>query len=416
MFVRQSVSLVCLVLVGWVLYSFGISHINSKRLIDNPQSELIFENDSNLLSADARVKLAEQLIERGSIKKAEALALAALSDDPTSGRVASLLLALYEKSNQVTLAAQVGRLAGRLWPVHTYTHARLANYWAARGEFDKLLVEWNILLIRSPAQSLEIFPKLKAVTLDVGRISLLDPFISNPPRWWDSFYAHLAGNGASLQELKYLFYQRIASKVPPSTSERNTYVNRLIKNGSWQEAYDIWYLGLSQIDMRLGGLVFDGGFESSLSNQGFAWAFSRSKNPRIQRGITYGIKGGKALQVILRKDDRVNFRHVSQRLLLRPGLYSLSLRYRLDTFKNPKGLSWRIHCIVGGRAKLGESRALKGRAGWTSTKVDFIVPESCSVQFLRLEATSPYAHDHTFSGSIWFDDIVISKRKRDESN
>ena len=407
---RRIVTLTLAVLISWSLYSYGLSHINSEGLLSDSDFSVVPQPKPLLLDADALVKQAEALSEAGDDEQAEAVVLSALSQNPTSGRAASFLLSLYEKNNQIAKASEAGELAGKLWPAHGYTHSRLANYWASQGRVDKLLEEWNILLIRDSGLERELFPKLQALTLDSGRLDLLERYVKSPPRWWDTFFSYLSLR-ANFRDLQTLYFARLASGIPPSSSERHRYVNRLIKEGRLKDAFDTWFLGLSQVDMRFGGLIFDGGFESSIVNQGFGWQLSETKNPRISRGTTYGIKGGKALQVVFRKEDRINFRHISQRLLLTPGDYTLNLRYRLDTLKNPKGLSWRIYCVAGDNSKLGESSALKGKGSWSNLSVDFTVPKSCSAQLLRLEAASSYVHDHTFSGSVWFDDVAIRERK-----
>ena len=111
----------------------------------------------------------------------------------------------------------------------------------------------------------------------------------------------------------------------------------------------------------------------------------------------------------MRKRQPINFKHVSQRLILEAGSYQLSLRYRTDTLKTTKGLSWRIRCIEGGKEVLGETIPLLGSNPWSNLTVDFTVPEACSIQMLRLEATSRFRHDHFFQGSAWFDDFAINK-------
>ena len=160
--------------------------------------------------------------------------------------------------------------------------------------------------------------------------------------------------------------------------------------------------------MNYSGLIYDGGFESDVFNQAFGWRLSRSKNPRIKPDITYGIKGRKALRITIRKQKPVNFKHVSQRLMLSKGSYELSFRYRTDTLKTTKGLTWRIRCIEGGKEVLAESLPMLGSNPWTSLVVKFDIPESCPVQLLRLEATSRFRHDHFFQGSAWFDDFVLN--------
>ena len=408
--VRRLVALAATVVIGFAMYQYGISDINSEALWkDKAEAPLLaLQSDTHRLSSDALVVSAQALSEE-SPERSEALAMAALRQNPSSGRAATHLLSLYEAQGKGEQADQVAELASRLWPAHSYTRSNLAEYWLRRGRADKVIEEWNVLLTRGGGTaSRQFFAPMQGMLETAEYAPLILQYIDTPPRWWNGFFSHLSRN-LDLARLVQLYRLRVASSEPPSKSEQNSYIRRLMKERLWQEANDTWFLSLSPRQMRFSGLLYDGGFESDVFNQGFGWQLSRAKNPRIKPDITYGIKGRKALQVTLRKQDPINFRHVSQRIMLEAGSYELSLRYRTDTLKTTKGLSWRIRCIEGGKQVLAESIPLLGSNPWTSTKVAFEVPASCPVQLLRLEATSRFRHDHFFQGNAWFDDIRIDR-------
>lgn len=406
-FLRKVLALAAAASIAFFLYPYGISDINSTGLWKDKAAPLLSQQqDPERLTSDALVAQAQSIAEE-SPEQSEALAIAALRQNPSSGRAATHLLSLYESEGKLAESDQVADLASRLWPAHSYTRSNLSEYWLRRNRADKMVQEWNVLLTRSGRLGRQFYPPMQALLESDETASLILQFADTPPRWWNGFFGHLSRN-LDLPRLIQLYRLRVASTEPPSESEQNSYINRLIKDRLWQEANDTWFLGLTPRQMRFSGLLYDGGFESGVFNQGFGWRLSRSKNPRIKPDITYGIKGRKALQVNLRKQKPINFRHVWQRILLEPGAYELSLRYRTDTLKTSKGLSWRIRCIEGGKEVLGESIPLLGSNPWTTIKVGFAVPESCSVQMLRLEATSRFRHDHFFQGSAWFDDLKIN--------
>ena len=240
--------------------------------------------------------------------------------------------------------------------------------------------------------------------------TLFSSIFKSPPKWWDNFYQYLIRNKVDTQLLNKIYQARTESEIALSRTERVLFVRHLLQNERWNEANFIWLSGLDEQKLELSGLIFDGGFEGSDFNSGFDWQIGRSKGMRINTSNTTGAKGRRALRVLF-NNKKINFRHVSQRLTLSPGNYILDYRYRLNRLKNPEGLSWRIRCIGGEKRSdpVFESIALKGRSAWEEISAKFTVPTNCPVQLIRLEASSRFAHKHTFNGSIWFDDINIKR-------
>ena len=403
--IRRLITLVLAFTCGFVLYQYGISDVNSQAVWKGYKSP--FQGVQTGLSSSRTAVIQAQSLSSALPELSESKAISALNQDPTSGKAATHLMSLYEAQSRNSEADQVATLASRLWPSHTYTRSNLADYWLRRNRPDKQVDEWNVLLTRDSSFRRQLFPLLREIVERDDLSSLITPFIQAPPVWWDSFFGHLSIN-LDLSRLELVYRQRSATDVPLSLSEQNSYVARLVKERRWQEANDTWFLALTPRQMNYSGLIYDGGFESDVFNQAFGWRLSSVKNPSIKPDITYGIKGRKALRVTLRKQKPVNFKHVSQRLMLSKGSYELVFRYRTDTLKTTKGLTWRIRCIEGGKEVLVESEPLLGSNPWSSLVVKFDVPESCPVQLLRLEAISRFRHDHFFQGSAWFDDFTIN--------
>ena len=404
-FFRKLSSLLLFLGCGFILYHYGTSDINSQAAWKGYKSPFQ-EKQAAGLSSKTLVFQAQSL-SVALPELSESLAISALSRDPTSGRAATHLMSLYEAQGRNVEADQVAILASQLWPSHTYTRSNLADYWFRRNRPDKQIEEWNVLLTRDKSFREQLFPLLMEIVERDDLSRLIVPLTETPPVWWDSFFTYLSKK-LELSRFEVLYRQRASTEVPLSTSEHNSYVARLVKERRWQEANDAWFIALAPRQMRFSGLIFDGGFESGVFNQAFGWRITRSKNPKIKPDITYGIKGRKALQVSLRKQDPINFKHVSQRLMLENGSYMLTMRYRTDTLKTTKGLSWRIRCIEGSKEILGESLPLLGSNPWSSLVIEFNVSKSCPVQLLRLESTSRFRHDHFYQGSAWFDDFVIN--------
>ena len=408
LWLKRSLVVFLLPLLGWQVYCQGQGGMLSEQL--KQQEFLPYEAPPPhyVFSSSTLTRLAEKANEAANFEESEQLALRAFATNITSGEPASHLLQLYASQKRSAPAAEVADLAGKLWPAHTYTQSRLADYWARQQRLDKLLPIWNALLTRNGSLHATLFPVLRQLIQQPEHQDLFTPYLEKPPTWWNGFFTYLTQN-ADLALLDKVYTQRQTSnKNSINKEERTAYVNRLLREQDWQKAYQIWQMGAPKNLLEKKTLVFDGGFEGESSNTGFDWQISQTREVSIKPDATYGIKGKQAIHIRLKKDNPIHFQHLAQTLLLPAGDYQLNLRYRLDTFKNPKGLRWRIHCLDAANTLLTESHALKGQKSWATLNSSFTVPpQACNAQRLRLEADSPYRHDHTFEGNIWFDDIEI---------
>lgn len=402
------VSVALLLLAGWQILIHDRAAITSEAILDEgriPASESAREN----LASGALVAIAEEAFRENDPDQSRRLALQALSRNPASGKAAAHLLSTSSGMEQIESTEILADLTDRLWPAHTYAQHRLAYFWSTRDRIDRTLDAWNVLLIRQPALRREFFPALIELVSSSGSRDYFVPYLQNPPPWWVSFFNELSKK-ADLASLRWVYKKRSESVDTPVSKEREMFIKRLIKEGQVQEAHDLWMQGLDAIHRRHLGPVFDGGFESELDMGGFGWQARQTNSVRIERQVTYGVKGLAALRVKLHKSKPERFRHLHQVLFLEPGSYKLAMRYRLDSFKNEKGLQWRVECVEDSPEVLGESMPLIGTQPWSELALKFVVPdEDCPVQRLALESPTNKLHDHLYEGILWFEDVAIRK-------
>lgn len=406
-FIRKLFALILTLGLGWTLYIYGAGHMLSTSLVDVSAGDMpttpieipaYISSDALIVIAEKRISTADPIV----------LALKALSQDPANGGAVAFLLAQFTITGRNVEAAEAANLAGRLWPVQTYTHARLADYWITQNRIDKVIPELSLLMVRDSGIYRVLFPVLEELTINSGKPELLAPYVNEPPSWWNAFFTYLSGR-LSTEALADIYKLRLASGDDIDEKERSTFIKRLIKENNWVEAFKQWEAGLSARQRaRLSSGLYDGGFEEDIGSFGFGWLLRRDKSFEMVTRATYGMSGDKALRLFFRQGlNRVKFKHLSQQLLLKPGAYKVSYRSRLDALKNPKGLAWRLRCVSEDNKLLAASEALVGRHPWRTYSFNFVVPKSCVVQELVLEAVSQYRHEHLFSGEIWFDDVTL---------
>lgn len=400
------IALVCFPL----LYHYAVGQWQSERIIQSstpisseptehkqPPDAFVPSIDTiNYLSADALVHLSEV---NTSINEQQQLV--ALKRNPSNGRLAAHLL--YTNHTDQQLA----ELAATLWPSHSYVHVATADFWLSQQRLDKTLEAWNVLLTRR-VSSQNIFKMLAQFPAFSDGQALLKPYTEQPPTWWNHYFTYLS-RSAPLSSVFSIYQMRVQSAVPISQDERQQFTNRLLKEKQWLLAYTTWLAGLDEEKRQYRQFIYDGGFEDQLFNTPFTWNIKPAKAYQATLDNIRGTKGLHSLKLTFFKKKRIKFEHIAQTLLLRPGSYTLSLRYNINQLKTNKGLNWRLRC--NNKSLIAETITFKQQTSdWKTTELNFDVPSHCTTQMLRLEANSPYAHDHLFDGNLWFDELKITKR------
>jgi hypothetical protein len=100
---------------------------------------------------------------------------------------------------------------------------------------------------------------------------------------------------------------------------------------------------------------------------------------------------------------------VTELVVLSPGTYHLKGSYKSDV-ASVRGLQWRIVC-AGTANVIGESRPVTGSdPTWRKFDVAFTVPaDNCPAQYVTLALDARSTSETFVSGSIWYDDLSITR-------
>ncbi|MBS0237894.1 MAG: hypothetical protein JSR89_05675 [Proteobacteria bacterium] len=225
--------------------------------------------------------------------------------------------------------------------------------------------------------------------------------LSKGPPWREKFFRGLNGQTNSADAPLKLLLGLVHSEHPPAPNEIGTYLRYLIDTKDYERAYVSWLELLPPEQLDDAGLLFNGGFRFRPSGLPFDWMIERSHG-----ALTEIISAQEAIDMnalsIEFGGGRVDFRPVSQVLVLAPG------RYRLDgiskgSLKGLRGLKWRIACIQQPSRALAESKAfLEGSSDWTDFSLSFEIPASCRAEIIRLILDARSASETMVTGSMVF--------------
>lgn len=169
-------------------------------------------------------------------------------------------------------------------------------------------------------------------------------------------------------------------------------VARLQREGQWPVALPGPRLnGLPAEQKQRVGFVYNGGFETPISNLGFDWNVPPQEGVVVNADLNGGASGKRALHVTF-----IN-KHYSG-----PPVYQYLMLFQASTAStaaaartaSPAGWVCSGACTAGMpraamRRRFARSEPLVGSADWSYFSHDFMLGKDCPVQVLRLELANP---------------------------
>ena len=193
---------------------------------------------------------------------------------------------------------------------------------------------------------------------------------------------------------------------PPKDVEIKNMVRGLVGKGQYDLAYYAWLQFLPAAELSRVGLLYNGSFEAEPSGMPFDWTIHQGTGTRVEISDAPQQSSGRALKIEF-GHGRIDFRGVSQVMMLAPGSYRFKGRY-IGSVLGRRGLLWRITCLAPSRNHIGETPMINGIArDWKDFDLVFEVPQNCRSQNISLVFDARSASERFVSGTIWFDDLNI---------
>ncbi len=253
-------------------------------------------------------------------------------------------------------------------------------------------IAWQIFDgdISQVKQSIGNSPKINAA---------LASFLLKQERFDEAFKAW---NSLSSEERKTIFRQRGAEIY-----------NQLISAKKYRDAVKVWAEIADDNNRKYEiGKITDGGFENNEKQTKlsvFDWQIAEGAQPLI--GVdTENIHGGNlSRRINFNSPNGADFRQVSQMVAVEAGKsYQFEMFYKSD-LKTSATLKWEIVNASDGQV-LTAAEPISAKSDWTNLKAEFTASENTEAVILRLVRSSCNLATCPISGSIWFDDFVLSAK------
>lgn len=427
--VRRRALLLCLLglWLGWMVASKTfMAHL----AISSPGTAV------RLGSSDptALLNLAESSISPGKAndpevrRRAREWAAQALRIDPLNARAFSILGQIAigdansDDASKLMLAA-VGRSL----------HERSAIYWLlqqsfAREDYAASARCADILLRTRPQSGAALFPAMaRMAEHENGAVEIKKLLARNPP-WRTAFLSGALANMSNPRAPLDLLLGLKDTPFPPSTAELAAYLNFLIGKNLYELAYYTHLQFLPSEQLSKLSLLNNGSFTSPPSGLPYDWMISQGPGATIDVVARPGQAGQgnqgnqgsherKGALFIEFGHGRVEFRPVTQLVMLSPGPHRLSGEYTGE-IRGVRGLLWRVACAATPSSPIAQTPMFVGaETSWKSFELAFTISDAgCRAQYVSLALDARSASEQLVSGEVWYSNVAIERVLRAQSD
>lgn len=390
-----------LILLAWRVLSMGMADRLAK---DNPKQALFWRGSH----PEALFRMAEQSASKKQWPEARRYAEKAVKANALDGRALRVLAQVAAQNGNEQQALSLFNKAVALSPRDVPSHAWLLEHSLRNRQAKPATVHLDALLRVSPKFGDVLIPQAMALAVNSAAQAVMIQHLAMNPPWRRNFLVALATSKYTSDQIVPVFTGINAiSKLEPG--DYQPLIERLNKEGRYQQAYLTWANLIPEKQRADLGNVFDGGFELPIEDQiaPFGWLIQTVDGAQVSLFGTGGTLGENSLYVEF-EGRRTPFAHVSQTLALPSGQWQLRFRAKSDRLDNARGLVWRVTCQNTGNI-LMDSEPMRGQFNWKEWQAAFSVPEDCAGQRLILMIPARIEAETLISGSIWVDDVKIQR-------
>ena len=400
--VRHGMFVIALVLAGLATWRVIVTGLADRLINGAPEQALLWEphNPSALLA------VAKRQLDDDNPDPAAATARELLRVEPLTGEGFVILAKVAEKAGDLAHAETLYGIAVRRAPRNVYARAWIVENLLRKNRYRDALDQFDTLFRIAAEQARKFLPHFTQLA-DTPEFThaLAAAFESHVP-WKADMLLALLEHGS--RDAVDNIFGALQLKGDLASDETGRWLDRLMRDGLWGEAYSRWVGGLTLTPGAPLPLLYNGGFETEPTSIGFDWRVRPTVGVTIEREPVAGATGSFAIDIGFagRRVPEVN---LEQRLFLAPGAYRFSFRAHAEALNSDKGLQWALQCF-GQNQPLAASALLEGSFAWKRFETAFVVPDdNCPSQRIWLRNPGAAAAGKEVGGEIWFDDFAVSR-------
>ena len=339
----------------------------------------------------------------------------ALLNDPLNARALRILGQLSHGAADEERAAKLMQGAA-----NRSLRESMAVHWLMQKSLEKKdhisAIQYADVLLRTRRRFAEpVTATLVQIAENKEASGELKKLLAENPPWRAEFFSAALHSITDARTPLDLLLSIKHAPSPPTAAELRAYLNFLIEHKFEELAHYAWLQFLSPEQLNGAGLLFNGSFEFLPSGLPFDWVIAPGSGVTIDTVARPNQDGQHALFMEF-GHGRVDFGGITQLILLSPGSYQIKGKFK-GQLRGRRGFEWRVTCAGGETMPIGKSPMVTGvTPAWQEFEFFFTVPDvGCRAQHLRLELAARSASEQLVSGSLWYDELNISRMPESEN-
>jgi hypothetical protein len=118
--------------------------------------------------------------------------------------------------------------------------------------------------------------------------------------------------------------------------------------------------------------------------------------------------GAFSLRIAFEGSHNLDFQHVSQRLVARPGRVRLRARIRAAGITTDQGVGLRVLDVESASTLDFRSEPIRGTQPWTTYEESFVVPTCSRLLEIQLIRERSRQIDNKIGGVVWVDELTLT--------
>lgn len=321
------------------------------------------------------------------------------------------LATAFETEADLASARQAFQRAKQAYPLSPEVSWRYGNFLLRRGELDAAFAEIKQAVQQNPKLAPAAFALSVRVQPDVHVV--LDRALPPSSTALVNVINSLSDQQKTAEAL--VVWSRLASLQPRlSLDQSYALIEVLLQKRNIADARRVWdqalgFAGISRPEDIPGSLVWDGGFESSVKDGGFAWRYPRYGSA-VQVAFDPKQKhaGKQSLRLIFNGLSNVDFSDICQFIAVEPSTsYQFSAWIRTDSLSTDQGVRFTLTALGDSGSAVAWTDDVHGTEPWTQLSLPW--SSKADVRALRVCVTRvPSAKfDNKIRGVAWIDDVAL---------
>jgi len=333
----------------------------------------------------------------------------ALSLNPDSADVLLELGTVYESEGDLASARDAFARAKRTHPASADVSWKYGNFLLRQGDQQSAFAEIRRAVQADPKRTAEAFSRCYRADPDAD--FLLDHVLPATQQGYSDVIWDLTNDRQT--ELALAVWKRLIA-LHPHLAMREVYpMDNLLMQAQYAKARRVWDEAMNFTDFVApppqGSVIWDGGFESGLNGNDFAWQFTPILQG-VQTSFDSGEKhsGSRSLRLSFDGRHNVSFENACARAVVQPATdYVFSAWVHTKALTSDQGVRFWLRAVGVPDAPLVKSTEVHGSQPWTRIETPWKADSNTHVVQVCVTREASEQPESQIQGMAWVDDVAL---------